>query len=42
MNPHTLTFPKALVTLLAGALDILWALGGIVLGGLVHGLTARD
>ena len=32
----------AIAALGTGNTDILWALGGIVLGGLVHGLTARD
>jgi uncharacterized membrane protein YedE/YeeE len=32
----------AIAALGTGNLDILWALGGIVLGALVHGLTSRD
>ena len=32
----------AIAALGTGNMDILWALGGIVLGALVHGLTARD
>ena len=32
----------AIAALGTGNTDILWALGGIVLGGLAHGLTARD
>ena len=32
----------AIAALGTGNTDILWALGGIVLGGLTHGLTTRD
>ena len=32
----------AIAALGTGNTDILWALGGIVLGALAHGLTARD
>lgn len=32
----------AIAALGTGNTDILWALGGIVLGGLAHGLTTRD
>ena len=32
----------AIAALGTGNTDILWALGGIVLGGLAHGLTAQD
>ena len=32
----------AIAALGTGNTDILWALGGIALGALVHGLTSRD
>jgi hypothetical protein len=36
-------FPgPATAALGTGNTDILWALGGIVLGAVVHGLTSRD